>query len=274
MTFISLKEAAKLIRDGEKLGISGHMDMSPMAIIRELIREGRKELHVIFAGAAAFNAELLIGTDVVKTIEFSQISLGEYGFAPQFRKRLEQAEIQTIEHACPTIAAGLQAGASGVPFMPVRGMIGTDYMRIRDDFHVIANPYDVKENIAIVPAIVPDTAIFHAYQADWNGNIITSSAHNNRLLAQASKQVIVSVEEIVAPQALRRDKGSFIPSAYVTSIVHAPNGALPTGCSGYYAIDDEHMRQYCSAVRQDEYQAYLQSYVFEGGEDSYAVQRR
>ncbi|OZB95370.1 CoA transferase subunit A [Paenibacillus sp. XY044] len=251
VAFVSLQEAMKWIHDGVTLAISGHMDMSPMALIRELIRSQKRDLSIVCAGAAAINADLLIGSDVAQSIEFSQITLGEYGFALNFRRRLEQGNISVREHACPSLAAALQAGAAGIPFIPVRGLIGTGYMDIRSDFKVITNPFQLEESIAVVPAIRPDVAIFHAFQADTHGNVAAYPGHNNRLLAQASRHVIVSVEEIVTPEELSRHPGTIIPSVYITAVVHAPQGAYPTGCPGHYGIDGDHIRAYVEASRSE-----------------------
>ncbi|MFE5321786.1 CoA transferase subunit A [Paenibacillus sp. NPDC056579] len=262
MQFVSLPEAIHWIEDGATLAISGNMDMSPMALIREVIRSAKHDLALLCAGAAAVNADLLIGSGAVRSVEFSQISMGEYGFAPHFRRRFEQGSIEGWEHACPTLAAALQAGAMGIPFIPVRGLIGTDYMRIRSDFLQITNPYDEKEQLAIVPAIRPDVALFHAYKADTSGNVLAHPAHNNRLLAQASRHTIVSVEEIVSPDELRMEKGSLIPSVYITAIVHQPSGARPTACPGYYSVDGGHIQMYLDASRSEEqFNLYLQENV-------------
>nr|WP_276510212.1 CoA-transferase [Paenibacillus qinlingensis] len=251
---ISIQEAVAQIPDGTKLAVSGNMEMSPMALIREIIRAKRRELYLVCAGAAAVNADLLIGAGVVSTVEFSQISMGEYGFGLNFRRKFEQGAIVGLEHACPTLTAAIGAGASGIPFTPVRGLLGTDYMQIRPDFHEIYNPYNSEESIAIVPAIRPDVAIFHGYKADTLGNVIAHSSQNNRLLAQASVKAFASVEEIVSPDELLREANhgvAFIPSLFLSGVIHARGGAIPTACPGYYEVDDEEISIYMEASKSD-----------------------
>lgn len=261
---LTLQEAVTLIPDGAKLAISGNMDMSPMALIREIIRAEKRNLYLICVGAAAINADLLIGAGSVTTLEFSQISMGEYGFGLNFRRHFEKGTIVGLEHACPTLIAAIQAGAMGIPFIPVRGLIGTDYMRIRSDFQTITNPYDKEEKIAVVPSIRPDVAIFHGYKADTLGNVITHPLQNNRLLAQAAQITIASVEEIVTPEELRRETGTFIPSMFLRGIVHAPLGASPTSCPGRYDIDEEHISIYMEASKSEAtFNEYLRRFVFE-----------
>jgi glutaconate CoA-transferase subunit A len=261
---ISLQEAVALIPDGALLAISGNMEMSPMALIREIIRAKRRNLYLICVGAAAINADLLIGAGSVTTVEFSQISMGEYGFGLNFRRYFEKGTILGLEHACPTLTAAIQAGAMGIPFIPVRGLVGTDYMRIRPDFQAITNPYDKEEQIAIVPAIRPDVAIFHGYKADTLGNIIAHPLQNNRLLAQAAQTAIASVEEIVTPEELRRETGTFIPAMFLSGVVHAPLGASPTSCPGRYDIDEERITIYMEASKSEAaFNEYLRCFVLE-----------
>ncbi|MFC5703903.1 CoA transferase subunit A [Cohnella faecalis] len=264
--FVSMEEAAKLVEDSAELAMTGHMEMSPMSFIRELIRSGKRSLKLVCVGSAAINADLLIGAGAVERVEYSQITLGEHGLAPHFRRAFETGRISGLEHACPTMAAALQAGASGIPFMPVRGLIGTDYMNVRDDFRAITNPFDEKETIAVVPALRPDVAVFHAFQADVDGNVLASSSQNNRLLAQAAKRTIVTVEEVVGRGELSLGSGSFIPSLYLSAVVHAPNGAYPTGCPGYYAQDAAYVRDYAAASKSEQaFESYLSKMVRDPG---------
>lgn len=151
-----------------------------------------------------------------------------------------------------------------VPFVPVRGLLCTDYMRVRPDFRVIPNPYDPREEIAVVPAIAPDVAVFHGLRADRHGNVVTSGAVDAKLIAQASRTVIATVEEVVdedlgrAPHA-----GALVPGIHVAAVVQVPRGAHPTGCAGYYGDDGDHIREYLAAAAGDDtFRAYLKHYVF------------
>jgi glutaconate CoA-transferase subunit A len=140
-------------------------------------------------------------------------------------------------------------------------------MKIRSDFHVLANPYDEQESIAVVPALRPDVALFHGYKADTLGNVVAHPSQNNRLLAQASRVTVVSVEEIVSPEELRQEKGAFIPSLFVTGVVHTPIGAHPSGCPGFYPIDGDHIRTYMEASKSEEsFHDYIKRFVFEPGD--------
>jgi glutaconate CoA-transferase subunit A len=159
--------------------------------------------------------------------------------------------------------SALQAGVMNVPFVPVRGLLGTDYMKVRPDFKEIPNPYDPREPIAIVPAIAPDVAVFHGWQGDRFGNVVASPAADAKLIAQASRRAIATVEEVVdGDLAARPVRGALVPGIHVTAVVHAPRGAHPTACHGRYPIDRAHLGAYLEAARSDTtFKAYLDRYV-------------
>jgi glutaconate CoA-transferase subunit A len=159
--------------------------------------------------------------------------------------------------------SALQAGVMNVPFVPVRGLLGTDYMKVRPDFKEIRNPYDPSEPIAIVPALAPDVAIFHGYQADRHGNVVTNHAGDAKLIAQASRRAIATVETIVDGDLSRQPvRGALVPGIHVTAVVHAPRGAHPLTCHGQYGVDRAHLAEYIEAARSEAtFKAYLDRYV-------------
>lgn len=150
-----------------------------------------------------------------------------------------------------------------VPFAPVRGLLGTDYMKIRPDFLRIANPYSPEEEIALVPALTPDVAVFHGFRGDRFGNVVTTDTADAKLIAQAARRVIATVEEVAAGNLAEEPRlGVLVPGVHVTAVVHAPHGAHPTACAGYYGDDADHLRAYMRAAESDEsFQAYLEHFV-------------
>lgn len=155
----------------------------------------------------------------------------------------------------------------GAPFVPTLAYAGSDVIRRRqDDFKITTNPFNPEERIVVAKAINPDVAIFHGLKADPTGNVLLRKGGEELLLIQASRKVIVTVEEIVEKVDPEASGGSFIPSLYVTAVVHAPFGAHPTGAPGYYMADDERLREYVAASSSDEaFEAYLGKYVFQSG---------
>lgn len=155
----------------------------------------------------------------------------------------------------------------GAPFVPTLGYAGSDVIKRRpDDFTIAANPFHPDERIMVAKAINPDVGIFHGLKADRRGNVLLRKGGEELLLIQASRKVIVTVEDIVDRVDPEASGGCFIPSLYVSAVVHVPFGAHPTGAPGYYMADDEQLREYVAASTSDEaFAAYLDKYIFEPG---------
>jgi glutaconate CoA-transferase subunit A len=158
----------------------------------------------------------------------------------------------------------------GLPFMPVRGVIGTDYTRVRPDFITIPNPYGDDE-ILVVPAVNPDVSLIHAFKADRFGNCLVNSSIDDALLARASGKVIVSAEEIVETDDLKAShRGNFISRVHVDAVVHLPGGAFPTACGSLYRTGVSMLTEYLAAAKDDTtFAGYLADFcrrVKDGGE--------
>src|SRR4029453_3062433 len=149
--------------------------------------------------------------------------------------------------------SALQAGVMNVPFAPVRGLLGTDYMKVRPDFRVVPNPYDPKEPIVLVPAVAPDVAVFHGWKGDRHGNVVTSGTLDAKLIAQAPRRPAATVEEIVDGDLTREPQlGVLVPGIHVSAVVHAPRGAHPTSCEGRYGVDEAHIREHIEAAQDED----------------------
>src|SRR6478672_11153384 len=167
----SLAEALAVIGDGCLLVVPREVSGVPMAATRALIKRGVKRLHLIALPTSTLQADLLIGAGSVETLETSAVSLGEFGLAPRFTKAILGSTIKMRDATCPALHAAFQAAEKGVPFMPLRGLIGSDVLKHRPDWKVIDNPFDDNDPIVLLPAIQPDVALFHAPLADRDGNI-------------------------------------------------------------------------------------------------------
>ena len=153
----------------------------------------------------------------------------------------------------------IQAGSIGAPYIPVLGLIGTDLLKRRDDMKICADPFNPEVKTVVAKAYRPDFAIFHAQKADRRGNVSCGWDNDDTLLAEASHHVIVTVEEVVEELSEEEAVGSFLPGILVDTVVHAPFGAHPAACPGYYPVDDAEMRRYTVAARDEAaFQAYLQ----------------
>jgi glutaconate CoA-transferase subunit A len=144
---------------------------------------------------------------------------------------------------------GLQAGAHNLPFVPVLGLIGSDYLRVRKDLKTIKDPYTENEYVA-VPAIIPDVAVIHAYKGDRFGGLTTHSYREERLLAMASKVTIAVVEELLEPDEVVPGLYEvYISPLHVDAVVVSPGGAHPTECPGKYKTDFKHLDEYMAAAK-------------------------
>jgi glutaconate CoA-transferase, subunit A len=152
----------------------------------------------------------------------------------------------------------------GVPYVPILGLVGTDLLKRRDDMVVAVDPFDGKTRTVVAKALRPDIAVFHVQQADRQGNVSCGYHAEAVLLAEASRHVIVTAEEIVDRLTEEDAVATFIPSIHVDAVVHAPFGAHPGGCTGRYGPDQAHMARYVTAAQDDAaFEEYLRTYVHE-----------
>lgn len=158
----------------------------------------------------------------------------------------------------------------GVPYIPVRGLAGTDVFERRDDMIMAPNPFDPDEVTVVALAQNPDVALLHATKADAEGNALLRKHGEDVMVAQASSKVIITAEEIVDRVTIDDPDGHFISTINVSAIVHAPNGAHPTAVDGYYDMDREHIQKYLECSTDDEsFQRYLAQYVLGVSEQEY-----
>ncbi len=152
----------------------------------------------------------------------------------------------------------------GVPYVPILGLAGTDLLRGREDMQLLPDPFNPGVKTVVAKALRPDAAVFHALKADRQGNVSFGYASDNVILAEASRTVIVTAEEIVDRLTEQEAVGGFIPGLLVDMVVHAPFGAHPGACRGRYEADAEHMAWYVRQCASDEaFAEYLRQTVFE-----------
>lgn len=150
----------------------------------------------------------------------------------------------------------------GVPYVPILGLVGTDLLTRRDDMVVAVDPFDGKTLTVVAKALRPDVAVFHVQKADRQGNVSCGYHAEAVILAEASRHVIVTAEEVVDRLNEEDAVPTFIPSIHVDAVVHAPFGAHPGGCTGRYGPDKAHMARYVAASQDDAaFEEYLRTYV-------------
>src|SRR5947207_9391705 len=191
----SLDEALAPITDGCVLAVPRETAGVAMAATRALIRRGVKRLTLIALPTSSLQADLLTGAGCVETLETSAVSLGEFGPAPRFTAAILNGSIQMKDATCPALYASMQAAEKGVPFIPLRGLIGSDILAHRPDWRVIDNPFGNNDPVVLLPAIKPDFALFHAAMADRAGNVFIGRDRELSTMAHASARTIATVEK-------------------------------------------------------------------------------
>lgn len=260
----SLDDAVSTIPDGAMMIVPREVSGVPMAATRALVRRGVKNLHLIALPTSSMQADMLIGAGCVATLETSAVSLGELGPAPRFTAAVLSGAIKMMDATCPALHAALQAAEKGVPFMPLRGLIGSDVLKYRADWKVIDSPFGNSDPIVLLPAINPDVALFHAPLADEHGNVWIGRQRELVTMAHASRRTIVTVEKIEQRNLLDDPlyAAGTLPGFYVDAIAVAENGAWPLPLPDRYRADVEHLKLYAKmAATEEGFREYLEKYV-------------
>ena len=243
----SLDEALAPIIDGCMLAVPRETSGVAMAATRVLVRRGVKRLHLVALPTSTLQADLLIGAGCIETLETSAVSLGEFGAAPRFTAAMLAGAIRMRDATCPALHAQFQAAEKGVPFMPLRGLIGSDLMAHRLGWKVVDNPFGNNDPIVLLPALKPDVALFHAPLADRFGNVWIGRERDLMTMAHAARASIVTVEALWDGNLLEDDlrAPATLPGAlYVEAVAVAAQGAWPLGLPGYYGADAAALRDY------------------------------
>src|SRR5215472_15276043 len=247
----SLDEALAPITDGASLLIPREGAGVAMAATCALIRRGVTRLTLIATPTSSLQADLLIGAGCVEAVEAAAVSLGEFGPAPRFSA---------------AIHAGLQASEKGVPFMPLRGLIGSDVLAHRPDWRVIDNPFGNHDPIVLLPALKPDVALFHAPLADRDGNVWIGQQRDLALMAHAAAKTIVTVEKLHETNLFEDPllAAGALGGFYLEAVAVAPRGAWPLPLPDHYAADEAHLAEYAKlAATPEGFARYLDVHVHE-----------
>lgn len=250
--FVSLETLVGQIPCGALLAVPKDESGVAMAATRALVRRGVRGLYLLCVPTSGLQADMLIGAGCVDTIECGAVTLDEFGLASRFRDAVETAAIRIVDSTCPAIYAALQAGEKGSPFASLRGIIGSDVERHRDDWQIIDNPFsETSDPVLLLPAIRPDAALFHARLGDRQGNVWVGNKRELIIMAHAAKSTLVTVEDIYDGDLASDDRyaAGTIAALYISAVAHVEKGAWPLALPGCYGHDSDHLKEYAAAAK-------------------------
>ena len=250
---MSAAEAARLVRDGDHVAVQSMGTQSiPMTLVRELIRQQRREL-TITAVVAGIGIDWLAWKGCMTRFCGPIVSMERFGLCQGFRRGVQAGMIEFEEYSETGILARLGAGARGLPFGITRGMIGTDIPALHPDtIAEVADPF-TGERVLACRALRPDVCLLHAHRADPKGNVQYDGGTiwpDVQIYPKACARTIVTVEEIVDEDTVRaRPHETVIPHFAVDAIVEAPHGCHPTSFFPGYVYDEAFHERWVAASR-------------------------
>lgn len=269
VVFEDIDALAARIADGFTVSLpsafSGDISGVSMAATRALIRRGARDLRLVCVPGGSLQADMLIGAGCVASVETGSMLLYEYGPASRFVEAQRAGTIVVRDSTCPAIHAALIAGEKGLPFLPVRGMLGSDILKHRGgEWRTIDNPFGDNDPIVLIPALRPDATILHVPLADREGNIWISQRAEFQTLARGAHMTLVTFDDFFEGNLLEdRAMGpGVVPALFVTALSHQPRGSWPLHGGADQPEDAAHMREYAECAKTAAgFQRYLAQHV-------------
>ena len=265
----TLADAAALVHDGDHIAVGGFAcARNAMAFSHELIRQGRRDL-TLSGVVLGMDADLLVGAGAVQRLVYGGGSLDRFGPIQCVNRAYERGTVVAEYYSSLAVCFRYLAGALGLPFMPIKSLLGSDLLdRLQretatDNVHEMDCPF-TGEHLVLLRALVPDVAVVQVQMADEEGNArILGPRWDNDEAVSAARQVVVLAEDIVSTDVIRQQPElTAIPAFRVTAVVHAPYGAHPTSMFRCYDHDEEHLRLYVGKARSDAgVKEYIDEYV-------------
>ena len=261
----------RFIQDGDYIGTELYGSVrAPMSLTREIVRQGKKNLRI--AGQGVLELDLLLAAALVKALDITYIGLEVYGISNCLRREVESGRVERcVDWSNAAIAWRFKATAMGVPFIPVRSMLGTDTLKY-SAAKVVRCPF-TGDPVCLLPALILDVGLIHVHRADMYGNAqIDGISGFCAELARASKRLIISTEKIVPTEVIRSQPDrTIIPYYLVDAVVEAPFGSHPGEMYYHYRRDEEIIKEWIQASEEPETaQAYLKKYIYDlDGHDAY-----
>jgi len=261
---MSLKEAIKkFIHDGDILYASGFTHLIPFAAGHEIIRQGFKDL-VLARATPDLIYDQMVAAGCARKVVFSYMGNPGVGSLRRVRAAIEAGTLAWEEYSHFSMISRLQAGASGLPFMPMKNTGASDLAAQNPGYQRVKDPY-TGEEVVVVPPLNPDVAIVHVQRSDNEGNAhVWGILGEQRLAAFASQHVIVTAEEIVDQSVIRSDPNrTLIPGLIVDAVCHVPYCAHPSYTQGYHDRDNQFYLDWDEISKTEaNVRAYLDEWVY------------
>ena len=254
---------ARFVQEGDYLGTELYGTVrAPMSLTRELIRQGKRDLRL--AGQGVTELDLIIAAGLVKAMDFTYIGLEVYGVSNALRRAVESGQIEkVVEWSNGGITWRFKAASMGVPFIPVRAMLGTDTFNY-SAAKAVECPF-TGETVCLLPALILDVGLIHVHRADKYGNAQIDGISGFAFeMSRACRRLIISAEEILPSDEIRRHPDrTIIPYYLVDAVVEAPFGSYPGEMCYLYERDEERIKEWVAASKTAEgAQAYLDKTVY------------
>jgi len=262
---ISLTEAIqKHVHEGDMLYASGFTHLIPFAAGHEIIRQKIRNL-ILARATPDLIYDQMVAAGCARKVVFSYMGNPGVGSLRRVRAALEAGELEWEEYSHFSMISRLQAGASGLPFMPMKQTGALDLVRNNPNYQHVADPY-TGEEVVVVPPLKPDVAIVHVQRADVQGNAhVWGILGEQRLAAFAAEHVILTAEEIVDEAVIRSDPNrTLIPGMVVDAVCHVPFCAHPSYTQGYHDRDNDFYLAWDEISKTEEgVRAYLKEWVYD-----------
>ena len=250
---MTLEEAVGLVNDGDSVAIGGcTASRTPIALIWGLIRAHKSNLS-ISRSITSTEGDLLFASEVSRHILTSWFSQGiVWGISKVMRIYTESQRARFEEWSHMSIGLRYRAGAMGIPFIPMRAMLGSDVAGQLENIKETDCPF-TGEKVLLIPALNPDVALIHVPRCDAFGNAqIDGLQFMDIDIAMAANRVILTTERIVSNDQIRRAPDQTkIPFITVDAVVEMPYGSAPHECYGIYEPMFDHMDTYAALTAND-----------------------
>ena len=258
------KAIEKFVKDGDYIGFELYGTVrEPLSLVRSLIRSGKTDFRL--AGQAVHEADLLLGANLIREIDFTYIGLEVFGVSNNVRRRVESGDVSNVvEWSNASLTWRFKAASMGIPFIATKCMLGSDTLR-RSAAKVIECPF-TGEKLALLPALILDVGFIHVNRADKYGNCQIDGISGFAFeMSRASKKLIISAEEIIDTDEIRKAPDrTIIPYYLVDAVVHAPYASWPGEMSNAHEKDVDHYNMYLERQKTEAgMNEYLKEWVYD-----------